>query len=120
MNPIDKVPETVNVLGVEYKIKFSTKDTDPKMKGADGYFESITKEIYLNKDIFSNKDPLSFKKLETQYWKRVLRHELTHAFIFESGLDSSCDWALTEELVDWIALQFPKMAKCFKNVDILI
>ena len=115
-NPIDKVPKTVTVLGTEYTIKFSTKEDDPKMDGADGYFESLSKEIYLNKDIFTNKDPKSLNDLHSKYWKRVLRHELTHAFIYESGLDCSCDWATNEELVDWIAQQIPKMSKCFRDI----
>lgn len=118
-NEIDKVPKTINILGTEYKIKFSSKETDPKMNGADGYFEEVSKEIYLNSSIFTDNDPLNIRGFKTKYWKKVLRHELIHAFICESGLDSDSNWARNEEMVDWFARQFPKMTDCFKEAGIL-
>lgn len=61
------------------------------------------------------------QKIQT---KRILRHEIIHAFFNESGLqdDSSnidCGWAVNEEMVDWIAIQFPKMVKAFEEADCL-
>ena len=112
------VPDKVNVLGTEYKIKISNKD-DPKMVGADGYFEGVVKEIYLDEEMFTTKDPLLIRGFSTKYWKKVLRHELIHAFIYESGLDSCCEWARNEEMVDWMSRQLPKMADCFKDIGIL-
>jgi hypothetical protein len=46
--------------------------------------------------------------------KQTLRHEIVHAFFNESGLsDSSASpangWAKFEEMVDWIAIQGPKI-----------
>ena len=38
--------------------------------------------------------------------------------MLESGLDSCNDWAGNEELVDWIARQFPKMLDTFKEIGI--
>lgn len=56
--------------------------------------------------------------------KETLRHELIHAFFNESGLQDStmhtaCGWAKNEEMVDWIAIQFPKILKAFKDADAL-
>ena len=112
------IPDTVTVLGTEYKIKISNRD-DPKMDGADGYFEGVVKEIYLNEEMFISEDKLYVRGFHTKYWKKVLRHELVHAFIYESGLDSECSWARNEEMVDWISKQFPKMADCFTSIGIL-
>ena len=44
--------------------------------------------------------------------KQYLRHEILHAFLFESGLgfDSISNagaWATNEEIVDWFAIQSP-------------
>lgn len=39
-------------------------------------------------------------------------------FLFESGLDSE-SWGRNEEIVDWIANQFPKMMKAFDEVNAL-
>lgn len=47
---------------------------------------------------------------------KVIRHELIHAFIYESGLSNENKWAENEELVDWIAIQFPKLKKCFEKI----
>lgn len=53
------IPDTVNVLGTEYKIKISNEN-DPKMDGADGYFEGVVKEIYLNEVMFISDDKLYY------------------------------------------------------------
>jgi len=44
--------------------------------------------------------------------RKNIRHELIHAFLSESGLWANCDWA-KEEMVDWLAIQFPKLLKAF-------
>ena len=69
-------------------------------------------------------DPLSYD-MQSQYinQKRVLRHELIHAYLFESGLgdsSNSCDaWAVNEEMVDWFARNIPKMIETFKELKCL-
>ncbi len=45
---------------------------------------------------------------------KFLRHEVIHAFFSESGLD---DYSSNEELVNWIAIQFPKMLQVFKEIE---
>lgn len=52
--------------------------------------------------------------------KKDLRHEIIHAFLFESGLSSNTNccfgaWAEYEEMVDRIAIQFPKILKVFEE-----
>lgn len=63
-------------------------------------------------------DPDSVKDL-VAYQKKVLRHEIVHAFLYERGLwqnsyGSKC-WAQNEEMVDWIAIQEPKLNRAFKE-----
>ena len=116
------LPDKVNILGTEYKIKYSTEETDPKMVGADGYCEQHTKEIYINKHLFDGSektadDKFMYKGLDI-LGRKVLRHEIIHAFILESGLWECCEWARNEELTDWIARQFPKMYKVFSELKI--
>ena len=43
---------------------------------------------------------------------------VTTAFA-ESGLRNNTDYAENEELVDWIAIQFPKIAKVFEKLGIM-
>lgn len=56
-------------------------------------------------------------------YKIRFRHEIMHAFLYESGLDGqSCNvdcWAKNEEMIDWFALQSKKIFKAFKKAGAL-
>ena len=104
----------VEVLGVPYKIIESNREEDNILEESDGYCDYSTKKIVI--DTFRNK-PGSMEDL-TKYKKKVIRHELIHAFLHESGLDAN-SWAGNEEIVDWIAIQFLKLAEAFGKVDAL-
>lgn len=114
---------TVNVLGVEYAIEYLTKDKDSGLEHADGYCDSSIKRIVIRDYTEEEKkEPLSLKNLDA-YKKKVLRHELTHAFLYESGLSfnaNSCDsWPTNEEMVDWMAIQGPKLHAVWEEADAL-
>lgn len=96
----------INVLGQEYKIVFGNI-TDPRLESADGYCDFTTKTIAVRSDIPETVDTVS--DLEV-YKDKVLIHEIVHAFLYESGLDSN-SWGNNEEIVDWIALQLRKIIK---------
>ena len=102
---------TVNVLGTEYTIKKSNRVDDLGLEHADGYCDHSTKTIVI--DTFKNyeQSPDVLGDLD-DHEKKVIRHELVHAFLFESGLSVNA-WAKDEEIVDWIALQFPKLCEAF-------
>ena len=102
----------VNVLGTKYTIKESNELADTNLKNNDGYCDHSIKTIVI--DTF-RVSPGSLEDLET-YKKQVIRHELIHAFLFESGLDG-CSWAKDEEIVDWIACQFPKLQHAFAQCN---
>lgn len=106
---------TVNVLGVEYTIKQSDKVKDLQLESCDGYCDHTTKTIVI--DTFQNYQgqPDALGNLN-DYEKKVIRHELIHAFLFESGL-GGCSWAKDEEIVDWIAFQFSKLKKIFEELN---
>ena len=107
----------VNVLGIEYSISESNEKDNPKLRSKDGYMDSSTKECVVDKMEDTGEPEL--KNNLAEYKKGVKRHELIHAFLFESGLDVCSKWAKNEEMVDWIAIQFPKMLKAFKEADCL-
>lgn len=46
------------------------------------------------------------------YYSKVIRHEVLHAALHESGLTH---YANDELLVEWLAVQFPKLAEIFKK-----
>ena len=56
-----------------------------------------------------------------EYIKLALRHEVIHAFMFESGLDSETEHVKFPEdeiFVDWVAIQYPKIKKVFDELEI--
>ena len=79
-----------------------------------GYCDITTKEIVIEKikeDKFTVKDIKAFKD-------KVLRHEIIHAFLYESGLYTNTEnqWAVNEEIVDWFAIQLPKITKVLDKI----
>lgn len=100
----------IKVLGTEYEIiKDASEKEYPQLKKCDGFTDFSVKKIVVAE---FEKDENSVDDLEW-YKKKVLRHELVHAFIHESGLAENCEWARNEELTDWIAIQFEKILGVF-------
>ena len=113
---------TVNILGTEYTITVKKYDEDEAFarRSIDGYCDGLTKRVVVC-------DMSTYKGWEHEppetvaaTQKEVLRHEIVHAFFDESGLaDSSSTfygaWAKNEEMVDWIAIQGPKIWKAWQE-----
>lgn len=74
-----------------------------------GLCEQYSKKIVINDGSSVKSDPLTIENYE-EFEKKVLRHELIHAFLGESGLRSNSEWAENEEMVDYFAIQFEKIA----------
>lgn len=105
----------VHILGTEYKIFIIEEGDYRHSNDADGWCDTQAKEILLynfKQEVYSVRDLVA-------YQKKVLRHEIVHAFLYESGLWSCSlsggSWAKNEEMVDWIAIQEPKLNKAFKE-----
>lgn len=103
----------ISILGTEYSIvELSTSD-DSNLTDKDGYCDTSVKKIVVDNMLSDRIDKDSKANLDA-YKNHVKRHELVHAFLYESGLDTSADWAANEEIVDWIAIQFPKIQRAFE------
>ena len=110
-----ELKDKVNILGTEYSIKRQNEKETSKLEYADGFCEFYSKEIVID-DFEPTPKTVANPNL---YKKKVLRHEIVHAFLYESGLDVSSEWARNEEIVDWIALQCPKLQKAFEEAGCL-
>ena len=117
--------DKVNILGTEYKIethKISEDEYLEKNRLA-GYCGEESKLIVLA-DMSEQKYFDIDEKEQEIYRKRTLRHEIIHAFLNESGLSDSAStpsgaWAKHEEMIDWFAIQTPKIFAVYKELDIL-
>ena len=92
------------ILGQAYTVEYQKEKDNPKLEGADGICEPFSKRIILNA---IEPDKNTVDKLE-DYMAKVFRHEIVHAFFSESGLK---EYMHDETLVDWVAVQLPKMVK---------
>lgn len=108
----------LNVLGTEYEVLVQTEEKNPKLKECLGLCEQYSKKIVLSDFEDAKKDPLCVDNVE-ELQKKVLRHEIIHAFFGESGLRSCSEYAEDEELVDWMAIQFPKILEAFNQIGAL-
>jgi hypothetical protein len=106
---------TINVLGTDIRLFFRKEADDPKLKNMVGYFDSSKGMIVVK---ILEPDDNSLGDLD-KYQIEVLRHEIIHAFLHESGLDACAgaaeSWATNEEMVDWFAIQSPKIFKVFRE-----
>lgn len=107
----------VNILGTEYEILRQTTDENAKLLSNVGYCDFSVKKIVV--DTFEKeKEDVNAQENVDVFANKVLRHEIIHAFLAESGLRNQSEWAENEEMVDWIAIQFPKIQKIFEELKI--
>ena len=101
----------IDVLGTKYTILFMP------LEECDGYCDKTTHKIV----VATKGSDVNLGDFDV-YQKKVLRHEIIHAFLFESGLHENWEhnqFGHDETYVDWIAAQFPKLLKAFKDADCL-
>lgn len=109
---------TVNILGAEYTLMLCNKSEDSRLNSFDGLCDETAKEMLVGNYADDVDDPTCKKNLAVQIRKNK-RHEIIHAFLFESGLAENSNWAQNEEMVDFFAIQFPKLLEAFKAADAL-
>ena len=103
----------VDILGTSYTIEEHLESEDELLTDCDGYCDWTTKTIVVVKDMNGNLGDMQ------AYKKKVLRHEIVHAFLKESGLFECSgaveSWAMNETMVDWIAQQGLKLYKAWSD-----
>lgn len=115
---------SVMVLGSEYKIKVSDKKKDKSLDDCDGYCK-VSENIIGVRDLHDDDDWKSESESHIRSrMKKILRHEIVHAFLHQSGLsENACvyfsAWSINEEMVDWFAIQGAKIYKAWKEAGAL-
>ena len=111
----------VSILGTKWNIERRKGKNDPALKGLGGYCDPTVKLIVIRKQRETPK-PNEYADLQL-YERECLRHEIVHAFLFESGIAHDSfkaeHWAMCEEMVDWIARQHEKLHKAFEEAGAL-
>ena len=115
---------TVNILGTPYEIIVKKYDEEKEFERLSiyGFCDGYAKEIVVC-------DMSTYKGWEHEEEKTIIaaqkqtiRHEIVHAFFYESGLWNNSlgidnSWAKNEEMVDWIAIQGAKIYKAWQEAD---
>ena len=113
----------VNILGTTYKVYLNVPcASDPSLAGAFGYTDFHSKKIVVA-DVRTI--PGWESADDVAAWDTfacTVRHEVVHAYLMESGLNSSANgvdcWARNEEMVDWFAIQAPKLMNTFSKLGV--
>ena len=114
----------IDILGTEYEIIKKPYEEDSLFEKNSwvGYCDEVLKKIVIcDMKTYPGWEEKSDETILTEE-KICLRHEITHAFLNESGLSYSSlnysgGWAKNEEMVDWFAIQGEKIYKCWQNAE---
>lgn len=103
---------TVNILGTEYEIQ-SSEDIHKTLMTTQntGECDMYAKVISISPQEFITND--NRENVNKAIYNICMRHEILHAFFHEAGVDK---YSADEILVDFIAMQFPKLKKIFEEV----
>lgn len=118
--------KAVNILGTQYTIETHKISEDEFMKKncCEGWCGEDAKMIVIadldEEEYFSGltEDEKDHRR------KSIMRHEIIHAFFNESGLSACASvpvgaWVKNEEMVDWFAIQCPKIFQVYKELCII-
>lgn len=84
------IANKVNVMGQEYQILKVSRDQYKTCEGLDGWCDAYGKKIYyVDPETDPDSDPIAISPEELV--KQVLRHEIVHAFLTESGLAANSE-----------------------------
>lgn len=103
----------INILGAEYTISEQSEKDNVLLKDCDGFCDWTSKEIVIERDMLGDLSSME------AYKRKVIRHEIVHAFLLESGLAACSKWACDEEMVDWVARQGLSIIKAWDEAGAL-
>lgn len=114
----------VNILGTEYRIDVVSPTETMNKNSYVGMCSSFDKVITIaDLKQMSEFEDLTDKEIENAT-AETMRHEIIHAFFNECGLKDDANtydgpWCKNEELIDWIAIQGPKIVMAWKEAGCL-
>lgn len=106
----------VIILGSLWTVEITTSKVDPFLETRDGYTDKTSRKI-----VICDKEPDCELDNFIIHRNKVMRHEIIHAFLFESGLAECFEHqpGHDETYLDWFAMQFPKMLEVFNELKCL-
>ena len=107
---------TIEILGHEWTVLVTTDDVEPRLKDCTGFTDWTSRKVVVSRI------PESDTNLDypDALMRKVLRHEIIHAYMFESGLGD--DWTHPEvghdeTMIDWMAYHLHKLEMVCGNAE---
>ena len=98
----------VNILGTEWNIIFQTIEQDKAFADCDGYCDPTVKKIHVR--LYTDEE------VKEQKFGYESREE---SGLWQNSFCADVPWAMGEEMIDFYAIQSPKIFKVFQELDIL-
>lgn len=108
-NQMDK-KQLVTILGEIYQIVTDSDYLRTLGENIDGDADHFEYVITTKSAAEYDKDAVRGE----QYRREILRHEIVHAFFRQSGMER---YQHDEDLVQWLAIQLPKIVRAFREAD---
>lgn len=105
------------ILGEKWLIAIVPTDTDKRLAHCDGFCDRTSRRILVDDMAACDDFELDDR---TAYVAQNLRHEIIHAFMYESGLQQNWqhkEYGQKETVVDWIASQYPKLKSVIDDAE---
>ena len=107
---------TIDILGSEWTVYVKQESEDNRLKDCAGFTDWTVREIIIR----DCREDGNLKNLEA-FMMKVLKHEIVHAYMCESGLGD--DWehksfGQEETVVDWIAFQMMKIVSTYGSASV--
>ena len=106
----------IKVLDTDYTIYVDNNRNYLDKFNADAVTDEVAKTIHIYNIFLDVEDN---EKSKEEVFKREIRHEIIHAFIYECGLSTNISeeegWPASESMVDFWESQYYKIGKIFEN-----
>lgn len=108
----------LDIMGKEWTLEERSYKEDKLLDGCDGYSDWTVRLMVVEREMEGG----TLIEME-QFVKKVKRHEILHAYLFECGL-AECSgktdaWALNETMVDWLSRIGPRIMETWREADAL-
>ena len=108
------------ILGTPYTVNICSPDEEKLLQSCDGFCDKTSHKICVT----TKAEECDLDNFDA-YQKKVIRHEVLNAFLFESGMDCNINRYGTgvvsshdEQMIDWFAAQYPKIRRVYEELGV--
>ena len=112
-----KLDCVVQIMGHPWRVKICTKESEPRLEEITGLADWTSHFIGISDPDDHEDCDLDNPK---EFVKKIARHEIVHAFLFESGLAEEWkhpEFGHEEMIIDWLAFKLPEIWDVVRAVE---